>query len=207
MDGPRGYYAKCNVRQRKTNTVWFHLYMESKKEMNKHNRNGFPGGPAVRIWCFQNCRACVCVCAHSVTSVCNPTDWSLPDSSVHGIFQARTLEGVAISYSRGSSWGIEPVSLVPPVLAGRFFTTVPPGSPYLGLDAMLFVLVLKLFQLWLFLVSSCIPMTYPIIMGLCEYVLSLGHCKMLHVTMSFLSCPRISLISKEPWFLSLENGV
>ena len=28
---------------------------------------------------------------------------SLPDSSVHGIFQARILEWVAISYSRGSS--------------------------------------------------------------------------------------------------------
>ena len=31
-------------------------------------------------------------------------DCSLPDSSVHGIFQARVLEWVAISFSRGSSW-------------------------------------------------------------------------------------------------------
>ena len=29
---------------------------------------------------------------------------SLPDSSVHGILQARILEGVAIPFSRGSSW-------------------------------------------------------------------------------------------------------
>ena len=36
-------------------------------------------------------------------TVCNPTDCSLPDSSVHGISQARILEWVAISYSRGSS--------------------------------------------------------------------------------------------------------
>ena len=28
--------------------------------------------------------------------------YSLPDSSVHGIFQARILEWVVISYSRGS---------------------------------------------------------------------------------------------------------
>ena len=35
---------------------------------------------------------------------CNPTDCSQPGSSVHGIFQARTLEWVAISFSRGSSW-------------------------------------------------------------------------------------------------------
>ena len=32
MDGPRGYYAKRNVRQRKTNTTWFHLNEESKKQ-------------------------------------------------------------------------------------------------------------------------------------------------------------------------------
>ena len=39
-------------------------------------------------------------------TLCNPTDCSLPDSSVmefsHGIFQARTLEWIAISYPRGS---------------------------------------------------------------------------------------------------------
>ena len=31
-------------------------------------------------------------------------DCSLPVSSIHGIFQARVLEWVAISFSRGSSW-------------------------------------------------------------------------------------------------------
>ena len=31
-------------------------------------------------------------------------DYNLPGSSVHGIFQARVLEWVAISFSRGSSW-------------------------------------------------------------------------------------------------------
>ena len=31
MDGLGGHYAKVKeVRQRKTNTVWYHLYMESK---------------------------------------------------------------------------------------------------------------------------------------------------------------------------------
>ena len=33
----------------------------------------------------------------------DPMDFSLPGSSVHGIFQARVLEWVAISFSRGSS--------------------------------------------------------------------------------------------------------
>ena len=35
---------------------------------------------------------------------CEPIDCSLPGSSVHGIVQARVLEWVAISFSRGSSW-------------------------------------------------------------------------------------------------------
>ena len=37
-------------------------------------------------------------------TVCDPVDCSLPGSSVHGILQARTLEWVTISFSRGSSW-------------------------------------------------------------------------------------------------------
>ena len=36
-------------------------------------------------------------------TLCNPMDYSLPGSSVHGVFQARVLEWVAISFSRGSS--------------------------------------------------------------------------------------------------------
>ena len=43
----------------------------------------------------------VCVCVCSVTqlclTLCDPMDCSLPGSSVHGIFQARILEWVAIS--------------------------------------------------------------------------------------------------------------
>ena len=36
-------------------------------------------------------------------TLCYPMDCSLPGSSVHGIFQARVLEWVAISFSRGYS--------------------------------------------------------------------------------------------------------
>ena len=35
--------------------------------------------------------------------LCDPIDCSLPGSSIHGIFQARVLEWIAISFSRGSS--------------------------------------------------------------------------------------------------------
>ena len=55
----------------------------------------------------------------SCTALCDPMDWGLPASSVHGIFQIRVLEWVAIPFSRESSelrdqtW----VSCI----AGRFF--------------------------------------------------------------------------------------
>ena len=39
----------------------------------------------------------------SCLTLCNPVDCSLPGSSIHGILQARILELVAISFSRGSS--------------------------------------------------------------------------------------------------------
>ena len=45
---------------------------------------------------------CVLV-AQSCLTLCNHIDCSLPGSSVHGIFQARILEWVARSFSRGSS--------------------------------------------------------------------------------------------------------
>ena len=36
-------------------------------------------------------------------TLCNPVDYSLPDSSVHRILQTRILEWVAIPFSKGSS--------------------------------------------------------------------------------------------------------
>ena len=63
----------------------------------------------------------------SCPTLCDPLSYSLPDSSVHGILQARTLEWVALPSSRGPSqlrdWT---ASLLSPVLAGRFFTTSAP---------------------------------------------------------------------------------
>ena len=44
-----------------------------------------------------------CLVAQSCRTLCNPVGCSLPGSSVHGISQARVLEWVAISSTRGSS--------------------------------------------------------------------------------------------------------
>ena len=41
--------------------------------------------------------------AQSCPTLCDPTDCSLPCSSIHGIYQARILEWVAISFSRRPS--------------------------------------------------------------------------------------------------------
>ena len=38
--------------------------------------------------------------AQSCLTLCDPMDCSLPESSVHGILQARILEGVAMTFSR-----------------------------------------------------------------------------------------------------------
>ena len=66
----------------------------------------------------------MCVCLYVLVAqlcltLCNPMDYNLPGSSVHGILQARILEWVVIHFSRESSrlrdgtW----VSCI----AGRFF--------------------------------------------------------------------------------------
>ena len=45
----------------------------------------------------------MCVSAQSYLTLCDPMDSSPPGSSVHGIFQERILEPIAISYFRRSS--------------------------------------------------------------------------------------------------------
>ena len=47
--------------------------------------------------------SCLCSITLPCLILCNPLDCSPPGSSVHGIFQARILGQIAISYSRGSS--------------------------------------------------------------------------------------------------------
>ena len=54
----------------------------------------------MRVW---SCNWVVQLLSH-VRFFCDPTEWSLPGSSVHEISQARIWEWVAISFSRGASW-------------------------------------------------------------------------------------------------------
>ena len=50
-------------------------------------------GRAIIMWCEV---------AQSCPTLCDPMDCSLPGCSLHGILQARVLEWVAITFSRGS---------------------------------------------------------------------------------------------------------
>ena len=56
----------------------------------------------------------------SCLTLCNPMDHSLQGFSVHGILQARILEGVAISFSKRSSWPRDWTRVS--YIAGRFCT-------------------------------------------------------------------------------------
>ena len=59
------------------------------------------------LWATRQLDACILEesdVAQSCPTLCDPMDCRLPGSSIHGIFQARILECVAISFSRGSSW-------------------------------------------------------------------------------------------------------
>ena len=62
-------------------------------------------------------------CAQSCPTLCDPMDCSSPGSSVHGIFQARLLEWVATSFSRGSSWPRDCT------LQADALPSEPPGKP------------------------------------------------------------------------------
>ena len=58
--------------------------------------------------------------AQSRLTLCDPMNCSPPGFSVHGILQARILEWVAISFSRGSSQPRDRTQVS--CIAGRFFT-------------------------------------------------------------------------------------
>ena len=65
--------------------------------------------------------------------LCNPMDCSLPGFSIRGIFQARGLEWVAISFSRASSRPRDRTQVS--ALQTDALPSEPPGKPYMQLAA------------------------------------------------------------------------
>ena len=89
-----------------------------------------PGNKKIHhILAFMHTQSCL--------SLCNPVDCSPPGSSVHGILQARALEWVAVSCTRGSSRPKDdsPSSLASPCTGKQIlFPTEPPGKPLIHLQ-------------------------------------------------------------------------
>jgi len=65
--------------------------------------------------------------SQSNPTLCDPMDCSLPVFSVHGIFQARILEWVTISFSRGSTWPRDQSHIS--CIGQRILYTAQPGKP------------------------------------------------------------------------------
>ena len=83
------------------------------EELNSAN-NPNEGGHAV----------CVCSCGESCPTLCNLLDYSPPGSSFMGFTNKEYWSGLPFSPTGNlPNLGIEPASLLPPALAGRFFTT------------------------------------------------------------------------------------
>ena len=80
---------KLNIQKTKDHGILSHHFMA-----NRWRNSGNSG----RLYFGSGSRV-----AQSCTTLCDPIDCSPPGSSNHGILQARILEWVAISFSRGSS--------------------------------------------------------------------------------------------------------
>ena len=79
------------------------------------------------VACYMLQSTRVCYMLQSRLTLCDPIDYSLPGSSVHGILQAQIQEWVVIPCSRRSSWSRDQTWVS--CTEGRFFTTEPPGKP------------------------------------------------------------------------------
>ena len=83
-----GYEIPLFRKNKKQKTFFFPCWVRKRK---------FSGWVCWKRWIWARC-----MCAQLFPTLCSLIDSSLPGSSVHGIFQARILEWVAIFFSRGS---------------------------------------------------------------------------------------------------------
>ena len=80
------------------------LLRDHKEERREEVCLSLPAFPLQHVWWISAVISFYrCLVAQSCPALCNPLNCSPPGSSVLGIFQARVLEWVAISLSRGSS--------------------------------------------------------------------------------------------------------
>ena len=88
----------------------------------------------------------------SCLTLCNPTDSSPPGSAVPGILQARTLEWVAISFSKAWKWKVKVKSLSRVQLFAIPWTAANEAAPSMGFSRQ---------QYW-----SGVPLPSPMSLGI-----------------------------------------
>ena len=103
LNGLVNYYCKCSQLSFLTQQVFIDI-----THRNKNSLESLIIFQCVKESWDQNiCELPSCIVVVKSHSgfwlFCDPVDYSPPGSSVHGIFQARILEGLAISFSRESS--------------------------------------------------------------------------------------------------------
>ena len=100
------WWAQAVFSLRPAFLAWLRYGWTPLSSPEQHCTLGVPshqGAQGLGAWTFPP-HSVMCVLSHLVMSdSCNPMNYSPPNSSVRGIFQARILEWVAISYSTFSN--------------------------------------------------------------------------------------------------------
>ena len=100
---PLQYSRLENPMDRGAQWATVHGVTKNWTQLKRLSMHGTQNSIPLEISQTQNASSFLCSVAQSCLTLCNLTDCSLPGSSVHGIFQARILEWVSISFSWGSS--------------------------------------------------------------------------------------------------------
>ena len=100
---------------------------DAANQLTKKLKLGFASSPKTLINNAIDSSMHECMLSHfSRIGLCDPVDCSPPASTVRGILQARILEWVAISFSRGSSQPRDWIQVS--CIAGRVLTSALPGK-------------------------------------------------------------------------------
>ena len=101
-----------NVKQLEILGIW---WLDCSIRARPHHNSGLPVLPRLVVQSLSHVQLFV-------------TPWTVAHQALLSMgFQARVLEWVAISFSRGSSWPRDQTCIS--CTGGRFFTTEPPGKP------------------------------------------------------------------------------
>ena len=117
-------------------------------------------------------------CTHAQS--CNPMDFSRPDSSVHGLFQARILEWVAISFSRWCRQFLKSFWICYNIASGScfvFFGQEACGNlaPWLGTEPWIHILYIGRWGLFFFFFFSWRLITLQYCSGFCHTLTWVSH--------------------------------